>query len=252
MITTDTKKILLADDSVFFRTKMKDVLVDAGHLVTLVEDGEKAAVKIGEEGEDFDLLILDLEMPELDGFGVVEWMKEHDHLEKFPILIATGAYKKGEAMGRLKEYGVDKFISKEAPPEEIVFTVNKILFPTESFERVDDRAPTEIATTFTVDGELKGGVVLNMSISGLFLKTTAELPEGMTMEFAFSLPGAPKKVEINGVIKRVTKESAKDNRFGGVGILFTKLSPMDRKAIEDFVAGRLKNINRPSAGDRKY
>lgn len=252
MITANAKKILLADDSVFFRTKMKDVLVDAGHLVTLVEDGEKATAKMSEAGADFDLLILDLEMPELDGFGVVEWMSEHDKLGKFPILIATGVYKESEAMARLKGHGVSRFISKEAPPEEIVFIVNKILFPTESFERVDDRAPVEIATTFDLDGELKGGVILNMSISGLFLKTTAELSEGMSMEFGFSLPDVENKVNIKGVIKRVTVESAKDNRFGGVGILFTGLSPMDKKAIEVFVAGRLKHIRRPTAKDRKY
>ncbi len=253
MITTNTKKILLADDSVFFRTKMRDVLVDAGHLVTLVEDGQKVVEKITEEGaEAFDLMILDLEMPELDGFGVVEWMSENDHIGRFPILIATGVYKESEAMTRLKGHGVNRFITKEAPPEEIVFIVNKILFPTETFERVDDRTPIEIATTFTLDGELKGGVILNMSVSGLFLKTTAKLPEGMIIEFDFSLPDVEKKVEIVGVVKRVTKESAKDNRFGGVGIQFTKLSPMDKRAVEVFVASRLKDIRRPKASDRKY
>ncbi len=64
------KKILIADDEYDIRFVLKQLLTLEGFDVTSVENGRKALDAL--EQEDFDLLMLDLMMPEVDGFGVLE------------------------------------------------------------------------------------------------------------------------------------------------------------------------------------
>ena len=67
MITTDSKNILLADDSVFFRTKLSAILIEAGHMVRSAGDGLEVIAELKRSAERTDILILDLQMPDIDG-----------------------------------------------------------------------------------------------------------------------------------------------------------------------------------------
>jgi CheY-like chemotaxis protein len=46
MITENSKNILLADDSVFFRTKLSDILIEAGHKISFASDGREVINKV--------------------------------------------------------------------------------------------------------------------------------------------------------------------------------------------------------------
>jgi len=63
-------KLLICDDSLFQRRKLKHLFEEQGHEVTVAEDGEDALRKV--ESATPDLLLCDLLMPTLDGFGVLE------------------------------------------------------------------------------------------------------------------------------------------------------------------------------------
>ena len=129
MITKDSKYILVADDSLLLRTKISDILVEGGHRVKIAKNGKEAIeeVRIGANG--IDLLILDLQMPEVDGFGVLDWIKSSGHGRKFPILVMTGAYDATQIlMEELKSLGVSDYMSKDMSPEQIISRVNRFLF----------------------------------------------------------------------------------------------------------------------------
>lgn len=126
MATVGSKNILLADDSSFFRIKLSEILEEAGHKVRSAEDGKKAIEEINAIGGGIDLLILDLQMPELDGFGVLEWIKKSGHGGKFPILAMTGEFEATQILQKLRALGASGFMSKDMSPDQIVTRVNKL------------------------------------------------------------------------------------------------------------------------------
>ncbi len=69
----DSSRVLIADDNKVNRLLLSRSVELLGHRVMLAENGRIALEKL--QSEPFDLLLLDIEMPELDGFAVLEQLK---------------------------------------------------------------------------------------------------------------------------------------------------------------------------------
>ena len=82
------QRILIADDLVFLAELMQEWLVAKGYSVKVVHDGQAAADYLKQSP--VDLVILDVEMPGLDGFEVCTFIRSHKHLAKLPVIISTG------------------------------------------------------------------------------------------------------------------------------------------------------------------
>src|SRR3989338_2655372 len=164
MITHDPKNILVADDSVFFRTKLSDILVEAGHRVRFAKDGKEVIEEIRSGPGGVDLIILDLQMPEVDGFGVLKWINEAGLKGRFNVLAVTGAYETTAVIDELKGLGANGFMSKGLTPEQIIFRVNRLLY-TDKAEKGGkrERIPASIPADFTLGEETYTGMILNIS-----------------------------------------------------------------------------------------
>ena len=77
-------KVLVADDDRHIRELVKDVLTDDGYEVIEAKDGSEAIVKARDALPD--LILLDVEMPVLDGFDV---LKRHEETESIPVVMLT-------------------------------------------------------------------------------------------------------------------------------------------------------------------
>jgi len=82
------RRILLVDDSPFLRNMLQPLLKTAGYDVVGVESAE-AALKLCEDGERFDLIISDIEMPRIDGFGFAIKVRESENWGKTPLVALT-------------------------------------------------------------------------------------------------------------------------------------------------------------------
>lgn len=243
MITKDSRSILVADDSIFFRTKLSDILVEAGHKVRFARNGREVIDEISIDSAGLDLLILDLQMPDIDGFEVLKWMTDNGYAGKFPVLVVTGAYEPIHVMEKLRSYGASGLMTKGYTPEQIVFRVNRVLFPEKSVAgNVRERVPVSIAVDFSIGEKSMTGYMLNISESGTFLHTKAELPTGAMIRMRFSLPGLERVMDVKGVARWSTNEVASKALFGGYGIMFTSVSDEDLEAIKGFVASESKKI----------
>lgn len=80
------KRVLIADDDPAVRESLRKVLEDDGYDVISVQDGEAAAKVL--KNENVDLLLLDLEMPKLDGWDVFESARATCSL--LPVIMITG------------------------------------------------------------------------------------------------------------------------------------------------------------------
>ncbi|WP_028792534.1 chemotaxis protein CheW [Thalassobaculum salexigens] len=73
--STSKRRLLLVDDSAFFRNLMTPLLATSGYKVVPVDSAQKA-LDLCEQGANFDLIVTDIEMPDMDGFTFAEKLKE--------------------------------------------------------------------------------------------------------------------------------------------------------------------------------
>lgn len=239
----DTKTILVADDSVFFRTKLSDILVEAGHRVRFAKDGKEVMSSLTSDADSIDLVILDIQAPDIDGLGVLQWMNDGGLSRKPPVLVTTGAYETVDLTVRLRSLGATGLLSKGFTPEQVIFRVNRVLFP-ENTAKINKwkRVPVSIPVDFT-DGHLtRTGFFLNISETGAFLYTKAELRKGPRLALKFVLPGLGKVFEIIGNVKWATGEVHGKALFGGYGIVFNAISHADRQILREFISNEAVKI----------
>src|SRR3954451_4953757 len=79
--------VLVADDSLVVRTLLRRQLEEHGHHVIEAVDGEDALVKCREKAPD--IILLDVEMPKLDGHGVLQRLREDAALSEIPVVFLT-------------------------------------------------------------------------------------------------------------------------------------------------------------------
>ncbi len=119
-------KVLLVDDSLVVRTKMQKVLVEAGYKVTTANDGADALENVlPNNNNDFDLIITDLEMPNIDGFALIEKLNENETTKNIPVFAMTGHEKISiEIQKCLNLYGVYR---KPCKDHELIHKINFII-----------------------------------------------------------------------------------------------------------------------------
>jgi two-component system chemotaxis sensor kinase CheA len=104
------KRILLVDDSPFFRNMLTPLLGVAGYDVTPVASAAEA-LGLREKGREFDLIISDIEMPEMNGFEFAEEVKRGERWRSTPIVALT-SHAEPQDMQRGREAGFDDSIAK--------------------------------------------------------------------------------------------------------------------------------------------
>lgn len=118
-------KILICDDEAGLRSVIKRYAIFEGHQVTEAGDG-KEAVKVCQQ-EQFDMIIMDVMMPEMDGFSAV---KEIRSFSGVPVLMLSA---RGEEYDKVLgfELGVDDYVVKPFSAKEIMLRISAILRRTE-------------------------------------------------------------------------------------------------------------------------
>lgn len=117
------KKILIVDDSKTMRDMVSHTLKGAGLDVTEAEDGVVALDALN--GGRFDLIITDLNMPNLDGFGLIEKIRGQAQHQYTPILMLT-TESDTQKKERGKALGATGWIVKPFNPEKLVQVVGKV------------------------------------------------------------------------------------------------------------------------------
>lgn len=101
-------RILLVEDSGFFRKQAKDYLISEGFEVVEAEDGQYAWETLTTCNDSIDLVITDIEMPRMNGFELTRKIKTEPHFEGMPVIALTSlASDEDQRTGR--EAGVDDY-----------------------------------------------------------------------------------------------------------------------------------------------
>ncbi|HLY10916.1 MAG TPA: response regulator [Planctomycetota bacterium] len=113
--------ILLVDDERDVRTLIHDLLVPAGHSVTMASSVLEAIVHV--ELRRFDLVLLDLMMPGIDGFQFAEFMSSHWNTFETPVLILS-CRKDPESRSLARIYNCVGYLEKPFGPAELLDAVH--------------------------------------------------------------------------------------------------------------------------------
>ena len=231
----DPKHILVADDSIFFRTKLSAILVESGHTIKVVKDGKEAMEAIKASPRAFHMMVMDLRMPDMDGFELLAWFKSSKYSALFPVVVMTGTFSLSEVRERLVTLGAVDIFSKLLTPEHVIFRINSLLFPDAELRRGDPRVPISVSALYSVGETEASGFLINISVSGIFLHTPVPLKKDDVVEVLFSLHSSKEVIRLKGVVRWSTPKSAAGSLFGGSGIMFTEVSPEDKEAIKRYV-----------------
>ena len=124
------KRILIADDEPALLRLMQFVLEKQGYHCITVENGEEAVHQI--QANPPDLVILDVMMPKMDGYAVVEQIRSWETDFRLPIIMLT-ARAQDDDIQRGMEVGVNDYITKPFEPEKVLQTVERLLNPATEF-----------------------------------------------------------------------------------------------------------------------
>jgi DNA-binding response OmpR family regulator len=120
----ETARILVADDEPIIQEVLQKKLEKAGYAVETALTGKEALDRVLEDTPD--LLILDINMPEMDGYEVCQRIRENDDIQALPILMLT-AYGGVNNVVQGLQMGADDYVTKPFQTEEVLMRVRSLL-----------------------------------------------------------------------------------------------------------------------------
>jgi DNA-binding response OmpR family regulator len=153
-------KVLLAEDDLSLGYVIKDNLVDAGYEVVLCPDGQAAIDKF--DKNEFDICLLDIMMPNKDGFAVAKKIRQQSDM--VPILFLTA---KSLEEDRIKgfETGADDYITKP-------FSMQELLMRMDVFLRRTKKMHSEKTLSFTIGNIIFSYTDLQLTINSEIFNLT--------------------------------------------------------------------------------
>ena len=118
-------KILVVDDSEIARVQVKTDLIEASHEVFEAENGIKGLEALN-ANKGIQLIITDVNMPEMDGLSMCEEIHGNSELNKIPIIMLT-TQSNVEMKAKGKSNGVVAWINKPHNPKTLIAGIEKIL-----------------------------------------------------------------------------------------------------------------------------
>jgi class 3 adenylate cyclase len=151
-------RILVVDDNRVNRLLLGRGLEAQGHRVEFAEHGQEA-LDLLRQGR-FDLVLLDVEMPEVDGYGVLAELKEDPHLRDLPVIMTT-ALDELDSVVRCIEMGAEDYLTKPVNPvllrARVHSSLEKKRLRDEQRELISKFATREVAEDLLTSGFALGG-----------------------------------------------------------------------------------------------
>jgi two-component system cell cycle response regulator DivK len=117
-------KVLIAEDNPVNRELLRELLEGRGYAVDEACDGEEALTML--ERSRPNILLLDLSMPKLDGYGVVRKIRDNPQLSDLPVMAVTAYAMRGDREKAL-EAGFDGYLSKPINAVSLTAELDRLL-----------------------------------------------------------------------------------------------------------------------------
>lgn len=120
------KKILIVEDEQIMLDLLEKKLKSHGYEVFSARDGQ-AGLRLLKEQDNPDLILMDLVMPKMNGYSVMEEIQKDEELKKIPLIVISNSGQPVE-LDRIKELGaIDWLVKTEFDPQELLEKIKKQL-----------------------------------------------------------------------------------------------------------------------------
>ena len=171
--------ILIADDNRVNRLLLARGLEGEGHTVAFAEHGAEALDLL--RGQRFELMLLDVLMPELDGYGVLEKVQQDPHLRDIPVIV-TSALDELDSVVRCLEMGAEDYLTKPVNPVLLNARINASLekkrLRDQQRELISKFATKEVAQDLLTSGFSLGGKYVDASAMFCDIRSFTTIAEG--------------------------------------------------------------------------
>jgi two-component system cell cycle response regulator DivK len=124
MLQVMPKKVLIVEDNELNMKLFNDLLEAHGYETLQTKDGFKALELAREHTPD--LILMDIQLPEVSGLEVTKWLKDDDTLSAIPVVAVTAFAMKGDEE-RIREGGCEAYLSKPITVTTFIETVRQFL-----------------------------------------------------------------------------------------------------------------------------
>lgn len=213
-------KLLIVDDMRSFLDLEQTFLRRADCQLLTATTGLEA-IKVAEQSHP-DVILLDIEMPELNGIEATRILQKHPKLKDIPVIIVSSTTRKDEAL----RAGAKDFLQK--PVDESTY-LSAILKHVPLSIRKDKRVRLLAQCEYAHDGVKKTVRIKDISTTGIFLVTGNHMDIGSRLEIFFSIPldGGKKEIRTEAIVVR--------KALDGYGLGFFQLSEGAKLYLEEFV-----------------
>jgi len=142
------KKVLIVDDNDSAREILEDALNSFSLDVSMASSGAEAINKIEEAdgNHPYDLVLMDWQMPEMNGIRTSELIKKHERLKKKPKIIMLIAYSREEIVRQAEEVGIEGFLVKPMNPSALFESIMEVFGKKVKQKSIKSGAPKEEKT----------------------------------------------------------------------------------------------------------
>jgi CheY-like chemotaxis protein len=231
---TIRKKILIVDDVQMFIQLQSTLLNRQDFTLIPVRSGQEAINTA--RGENPDLILLDLYMPDINGDSVCQVLKEDLATKVIPILILTTDDSE-EFRELCNNAGCDGHITKPLRKDTFIPAIETHLqIPPRRHKRLRTLIP---CTVTDEDGE-REGMIHTLSSNGAFVETDPRPMAGDILEIGITLDDTGAKVSLQAAVRWA--RNAGHRHPGGGGCEFMNAQPEDLEAIRSYLASRPEDI----------
>lgn len=223
-------RILLVDEVRRFIDLLKNYLKRTTCRVLTARSGGEALAICRQERPD--LVFLDAGRPGAGGLEVCRAMKTDPLLRPIPVVIVAG----GEREDECRAAGCDGFIAKPVTQEPFLDQVRRFVA---LLERQEGRIPASLRVEFRAGAGVYTAFTKDLSPHGAFLKSSRPFSAGTRLTLSLYLPGRP-PLSLDAEVRRTIARAPGSHLLPGIGVRFLDVPPETRRALEDFLADRLR------------
>lgn len=226
------KKILLVDDVRLCLEVTRSFLSRESVQLTIAQSGPEA-LKTARVLHP-DLVIMDQDMPEMDGASCCRQLKADPVLGNTPVVLLVGGRDQTQRQ-RCLDAGCDELLAKPVGRQQLVAMARSFLqLPT----RATPRLPVRLQVRYGIEEQLLlRNYALNLGVGGFYLETPLGLPVGTSITFDLQLPGSHQPVMGKGQVAWVNSPASpsRPDLPPGVGLQFSELNRDDEWTLRQFL-----------------
>ncbi|HNX76272.1 MAG TPA: CHASE domain-containing protein [Candidatus Rifleibacterium sp.] len=166
-------RVLMAEDNLINQEIAMELLIQAGCEVIVAGDGCQAVEEIMAAEKPFDVVLMDVQMPHMDGLDATRLIRADGRFDNLPIIAMT-AHAMNDARERCLKAGMNAHVVKPINPEDLFQTIKRFCLPDRTFSIVPVAPPepiSEVDTLPPIPGlDIDSGMRRVMGNTGLYIK----------------------------------------------------------------------------------